>query len=43
MTLPPGLLGKREHEGTQEVHDGNIGTMWMSVGSVEGAFMKPEY
>jgi hypothetical protein len=25
MTLPPTLLGNREHEGTQVVHDGNIG------------------
>jgi hypothetical protein len=42
MTFPPALLGNSEHEGTQEVHDGNIGTilMWLSVGSVEGAFMK---
>ena len=45
MTFPPALLGNSEHEGTQEVHDGNIVIMWMSVGSVtdEGAFMKPEY
>ena len=46
MTFPPALLGNSEHEGTQDVQDGNIVvTMWMSVGSVtvKGAFMKPEY
>ena len=25
MTLPPGLLGNSEHEGTQVIHDGDIG------------------
>lgn len=39
MTFPPALLGKSEHEGTQDIHDGDIDTMWMSVGPVEGAFM----
>ena len=43
MTFPPALLGKSEQEGTQEVHVGDISIMWMSVGSVEGAFIKPEY
>ena len=46
MTFPPALLRNSEHEGTQDVQDGNIvGTMWMPVGSVtvEGAFMKLAY
>jgi hypothetical protein len=37
ITFPPALLGKSEHEGTQDVHDGSdgiVGRMWMSVGSV---------